>query len=265
MRIRTIFSYNSLSMLQRIILRIIFITIPSTAHSTLKMAEGDPGKIKHTIESLLSENPNLIRTEERVRCILTGHEVPCKLPAIQQYLNGKKYKRMTKDLHETFKYSDYEPMIATNVKKGHEKHLFCTLTLRHINKTPLHVLRHVQGKKYIRAKKRWDECQKEGTKFVPTPYLNRQHEDANESTSDVTDEMLGGGVDDDSDKDSLSDLYPVKYLKDLSLDENENQPPVAEVKPAETSGRKRTKPPTKKSKFSKPSSKKKKASLVVFE
>lgn len=222
-----------------------------------------------TIESILIENPNLIRTEERVRCILTGHEVPCKVPAIIQYLNGKKYKRITKDLEKSFNYSDYEPMIVKSVKKGHEKHLFCTLTLRHINKTPSHILRHVQGKKYIRAKKRWDECQKDGSKFVPTPYMNRPHGedlDASSSPKDVTDEMLGNDVDGDSDKDSLSDLYPTKYLEDLTLDENENQAPVAVIKPtAGSSGRKRTKPPTKRSKFSKPSSKKKKANLMVFE
>lgn len=50
---------------------------------------------------------------------------------------------------------------VTEVPPTHPRHqLFCKLTLRHINKSPAHVLRHSQGRRYQRALKKcklWEE------------------------------------------------------------------------------------------------------------
>lgn len=42
-------------------------------------------------------------------------------------------------------------VLANQVSLPLRHQLFCKLTLRHINKSPEHVLRHTQGRRYQRA------------------------------------------------------------------------------------------------------------------
>jgi len=52
-------------------------------------------------------------------------------------------------------------------KKNHERQLFCKLTWRHLNKEPHHVMKHIEGKRFQRAYVHWQECQTNGTEYVP--------------------------------------------------------------------------------------------------
>ncbi|XP_032489924.1 surfeit locus protein 2 isoform X2 [Phocoena sinus] len=100
--------------------------------------------------AFLREHPSL-RLEpgaRKVRCALTGHELPCRLPELQVYTRGKKYRRLVR-ASPAFDYAEFEPHIVPSTKNPHQ--LFCKLTLRHINKSPEHVLRHSQGRRYQRA------------------------------------------------------------------------------------------------------------------
>ncbi|XP_042770256.1 surfeit locus protein 2 isoform X2 [Panthera tigris] len=100
--------------------------------------------------AFLREHPSL-RLEPgaaKVKCALTGHELPCRLPELQVYTRGKKYRRLV-SASPAFDYAEFEPHIVPSTKNPHQ--LFCRLTLRHINKVPEHVLRHTQGQRYQRA------------------------------------------------------------------------------------------------------------------
>ncbi|KAM9720373.1 surfeit locus protein 2 isoform 2-T2 [Dama dama] len=102
------------------------------------------------VRAFLREHPSL-RLEPgacKVRCALTGHELPCRLPELQLYTRGKKYRRLVR-ASPAFDYAEFEPHIVPSTKNPHQ--LFCRLTLRHINKSPEHVLRHTQGRRYRRA------------------------------------------------------------------------------------------------------------------
>lgn len=44
---------------------------------------------------------------------------------------------------------------------------FCLLTLKHVNKQPDHVQRHVEGRRFLKSYQYWLECQEKGVKFVP--------------------------------------------------------------------------------------------------
>ncbi|XP_055397550.1 surfeit locus protein 2 isoform X3 [Bubalus kerabau] len=102
------------------------------------------------VRAFLREHPSL-RLEPgacKVRCALTGHELPCRLPELQVYTRGKKYQRLVR-ASPAFDYAEFEPHIVPSTKNPHQ--LFCKLTLRHINKSPEHVLRHTQGRRYQRA------------------------------------------------------------------------------------------------------------------
>ncbi|XP_065552224.1 surfeit locus protein 2 [Lathamus discolor] len=151
----------------------------------------------------------------RVRCRLTGHEMLCRLSDLQAYTNGKKYQRLVKTAGE-FDYSMFEPHIVPSTKNLHQ--LFCKLTLRHINKYPEQVLAHVQGRRYQKALKTYEECQKEGVEYIPTCLRQKQrrmqHSDdqMNRSRQPYRKEEFWEPQSSDEDgeetDDSMSDLYP---------------------------------------------------------
>uniref|UniRef100_A0A670YBI4 Surfeit 2 n=1 Tax=Pseudonaja textilis TaxID=8673 RepID=A0A670YBI4_PSETE len=151
----------------------------------------------------------------QVRCTLTGHELPCRLPELQAFTAGKRYLRLSKT-SEVLDYSEYEPHIVPSTKNPNQ--LFCKLTLRHLNKIPEHVLRHVRGRRYQKALRRYEECQKEGLEYVPASLLHKRRRPRQETDNGLC-ERRGkpkgafweppasdeGGSETD---DSLSDLYP---------------------------------------------------------
>ncbi|XP_068067244.1 surfeit locus protein 2 [Anomalospiza imberbis] len=151
----------------------------------------------------------------KVRCRLTGHELPCRLSELQAYTSGKKYQRLIKAARE-FDYATFEPHIVPSTKNLHQ--LFCKLTLRHINKLPEHVLRHVQGKRYQKALKTYEQCQREGVEYVPA--CLRQKKQRAQHPDDQTNgsrqphrkeefwEPKSSEEDGEETDDSMSDLYP---------------------------------------------------------
>jgi len=179
--------------------------------------------IHSSVKSLLLSNPALRQiSSTRILCSLTNHEIPCTEKAITQHIQGKKYKRLSKNLvtHPNItieSFEQYQPHIIPSSKKHHEHQLFCTLTLRHINKLHHHVQRHIDGRKYKNAKARWEQCQATGETFKPTPLQdrNKRNDKDTEETSNDKDEQEGYG----SDVDSLSDLYPDMDFDKLTLQE----------------------------------------------
>ncbi|NXP55208.1 SURF2 protein, partial [Heliornis fulica] len=172
----------------------------------------------------LREHPLLTLAEPgKVRCRLTGHEMPCRLSELQAYTNGKKYQRLIKTAKE-FDYGKFEPHIVPSTKNLHQ--LFCKLTLRHINKFPEHVLRHVQGKRYQKALKRYQDCQREGVEYVPACLRHKkqrpQHRDdqMNGSRQPFRKEEFWEPKSSDEDEeetdDSMSDLYPPALFPEKS-------------------------------------------------
>ncbi|KAM6243781.1 surfeit locus protein 2 [Porphyrio hochstetteri] len=172
----------------------------------------------------LRQHPLLTLAEPgKVRCRLTGHEMPCRLSELQAYTNGKKYQRLIKTARE-FDYGKFEPHIVPSTKNLHQ--LFCKLTLRHINKLPEHVLRHVQGKRYQKALKTYEHCQKEGVEYIPACLRQKK-----QRTQHPDDQMNGNrqpyrkeefwepkSSDEDGEEtdDSMSDLYPPALFSEKS-------------------------------------------------
>ncbi|KAJ1146457.1 hypothetical protein NDU88_012730 [Pleurodeles waltl] len=178
-------------------------------------------ELPEEIRSFLLQHPTLGLVEgNKVRCRLTGHELPCRLPELQIYTSGKKYLRLIKTT-KTFDYCEFEPHVVPSTKNPHQ--LFCKLTLRHINKVPEHVLRHVQGRRYQRALKRYEECQAEGVEYVPLCLLQKKKRPPREEEpfTGKKEQSKKGEVwepgsseeEEDSD-DSLSDLYPAELFSE---------------------------------------------------
>ncbi|KAM3911801.1 surfeit locus protein 2 [Leptodactylus fuscus] len=161
----------------------------------------------------------------KVRFTVTGHELPCRLPDLRSFTEGKKYQRL-RSHPPASDYSTYEPHIVPSIKNGQQ--LFCKLTLRHINKIPEHVQRHVQGKRYLRALHRYEECKKQGVEYVPACLQNkkkqRHSEDERKRTSEGGDtwEPKDSHSEDSDSGDSMSDLYPAHMFSKQSQADEEN-------------------------------------------
>ncbi|CAK8690743.1 unnamed protein product [Clavelina lepadiformis] len=194
------------------------------------MTSAEGNEIPVELEQILKDNTGLKLVENgRIKCLLTGHEMVCRKHVIEQHIEGKKYLRMSKGINKQFSLIAHEPHLVPSIKKGHEHQLFCTLTLRHVNKIPQHIERHVNGKKFLRAKARWEDCQKSGEKFVPTPMLNRQNKDfVAKEDAEGTNEVLDGDI---SEADSFSDLYPEKYFEKLRLSSSDEENAMKVAKP----------------------------------
>ncbi|KAM4889794.1 surfeit locus protein 2 isoform 4-T4 [Sylvia borin] len=177
----------------------------------------------------------------KVKCKLTGHELPCRLSELQAYTSGKKYQRLIKAARE-FDYGTFEPHIVPSTKNLHQ--LFCKLTLRHINKLPEHVLRHVQGKRYQKALKTYEECQREGVEYIPACLRGKkqraQHPDEQTNGSRQPHrkeefwEPKSSEEDGEETDDSMSDLYP---QTDRPFKEEIQEPPSKTQKLQESNQR----------------------------
>uniref|UniRef100_A0A8D0DN18 Surfeit 2 n=1 Tax=Salvator merianae TaxID=96440 RepID=A0A8D0DN18_SALMN len=175
------------------------------------------------LERFLEQHPSLrlVPPGKKVRCTLTGHELPCRLPELQAYTTGKKYLRLSK-VSGVLDYSEYEPHIVPSTKNPHQ--LFCKLTLRHINKIPEHVLRHVQGRRYQKALSKYEECQKNGVEYVPACLMQKRRRRQHEEPDGSRQQRQKGGFwepplsdeDGSESEDSMSDLYPPELFPEKS-------------------------------------------------
>ncbi|XP_060065801.1 surfeit locus protein 2-like [Ylistrum balloti] len=156
------------------------------------------------LQSILKKYPTLSlqKGREKIRCELSGHEMPCSHETVNTYINGKKFQKLL--AQKTFEYEKYKQHIIPSTKKGRQHQLFCMLTLRHMNNLPDHIQKHLEGRRFLKAYKRWEECQRTGEVFKPLESKKKQEEQAlDEEDSDK-----------ESDVDSLSDLYPAADFED---------------------------------------------------
>ncbi|KAA0717449.1 Surfeit locus protein 2 [Triplophysa tibetana] len=172
--------------------------------------------LSEDLRTFLQAHPFLqLDDSKKIKCTLNGHEFPCSLDELQHFTSGKKYKQLSAEAQ--FDYSRYEPHIVRSSKQPNR--LFCKLTLRHINRVPQHVLRHVSGQRYKKALGEYEECVRQGVEFVPASLRHKKSPKENDDVtgsdnrvkrkedSVICDPSLSDEEKNDSD-DSMSDLYP---------------------------------------------------------
>ncbi len=86
----------------------------------------------------------------RLRCLVTGHEMPRKLAAVKPHFLGRRFKSKVDKWKPDFDYAQYEPHIVPD--RSNPKHfLFCRLTHSVLPRLPLVVEAHVNGRKFKHA------------------------------------------------------------------------------------------------------------------
>ncbi|XP_051981481.1 LOW QUALITY PROTEIN: surfeit locus protein 2 [Xyrauchen texanus] len=176
--------------------------------------------LSEDLRSFLQNHPFFELTDcKKVKCTLNGHELPCSLNELQLFTAGKKYKKLSEEAE--FNYSQYEPHIVASTKQPNR--LFCKLTLRHLNRVPQHILRHVNGKRYKKAHENYEECVRQGVASVPARLKQKkrpkERDDATGSDRRHKRKEDSGiwapsssDVEKGDSEDSMSDLYPTSMF-----------------------------------------------------
>uniref|UniRef100_A0A1I7VQC5 Surfeit locus protein 2 n=1 Tax=Loa loa TaxID=7209 RepID=A0A1I7VQC5_LOALO len=94
------------------------------------------------LQGLLDQYPVFEYDErQKLRCTLTGHEIPSNFDQLDQYVKTSKFVRAWK-MHQIMKeYGEYFDDIGP-----HE--FGCKITMKIISKDPDDLLRHINGKKF---------------------------------------------------------------------------------------------------------------------
>ena len=112
----------------------------------------------------------------RIKCGITGHEMPAKEAIVRQHISGKKFLRLAKEWkkpdeaqstnrwlekkkHKKEKNLTFRTFLETHTK--HENMLYCKLTGRSVRNEEIHIQRHIKGKKF---KKALDHCKQKLSK-----------------------------------------------------------------------------------------------------
>ena len=173
-----------------------------------------------SLADLLAKNSNVLLLTEnnRVRCLLTDHEMPPNASVVHAYLTGKKFKK-AKEWY-TYDYSEFLPHIVPD--KRDARKLFCRLTRHSLNKIPDEVRKHVGGKKFQRLKAEHEAKQLKKTQKVRDDDDDDDGDDGEEGDSEMdiwvppADLLEDDGDDhdgddgDEPDKASSSDVVPLK-------------------------------------------------------
>lgn len=98
---------------------------------------------------ILKDNANLALTDSnKIKCSITGHEMPPNVEIVQQYLNSKRFQKAVKWYSHDF--SQYLPHIVPH--DSNPKLLTCKLTTLTLNRIPEEIEVHVNGKRFQRYK-----------------------------------------------------------------------------------------------------------------
>lgn len=97
---------------------------------------------------------NADATPPRLRCRVTGHELPpADLAAVQRHFQGKRFA-----LHKQNLGVDWASYEAAHIvpDRANPKRLFCQLTRRHLNRLRGEVDAHIVGRSYQAALRLWE-------------------------------------------------------------------------------------------------------------
>lgn len=121
------------------------------------------------LDQLLGKYASLKCNEEKTKiiCEWSGHEMPLSAEHVNSYVSGNKYKKLlTKNINQA-DLAKYKEFLVASTKSWGKNQFFCLLTLKHVNKQPDHVQKHVEGRRFQKSYQYWLECQEKGVKFVP--------------------------------------------------------------------------------------------------
>merc|ERR1712012_521029 len=150
---------------------------------------GNRMEVETNFDDILKLHQALSKTENnRIKCGITGHEMPAKEATVRQHICGKKFLRLAKEWKKPDEaQATNRTFLETHTK--HENMLYCKLTGRSVRNEELE----------FRPMREWGQRSRQDREF---------------------EEMIGGNEGPDSDEDDCHDLYP--WLKNGENDSGMN-------------------------------------------
>lgn len=142
------------------------------------------------ITELLAQHPSLsLNDRGKIHCSLTGHDVPARLDALQQFIAGRAYQHARAWYAADF--AKYEPYIIAHKKDS--KKLFCRLTRKQLNRIPEEVEAHVTGRRYNLRKAEADARKAKGKDPFAVPDEEAGSSDGEGDIDMVEFDLIDGG------------------------------------------------------------------------
>jgi hypothetical protein len=92
----------------------------------------------------------IVTESDRIRCLVTGHEMARSVQAIKSHFEGRKFKAKAGKWKPAFNFAQYEPHIVED--RSNPKHfLYCRITRSTIPRLAGSVEAHVNGRRYQNA------------------------------------------------------------------------------------------------------------------
>jgi len=146
-----------------------------------------------TLEEFVAAHSDAETTDNgKVRCTLTGHEMPALLPTVQAYWGGKKY-RNTK-ARSAYDFAQHEPYLVPHMKNPYL--LYCTLTKQPLSKEQRVVEAHVGSKRFQKLREGAASASASRSEGIGDGDDDEEAMDDEEELEDEQDEIaefLGGG------------------------------------------------------------------------
>ncbi|EIE23479.1 hypothetical protein COCSUDRAFT_65937 [Coccomyxa subellipsoidea C-169] len=121
-----------------------------------------------------------IQADGRCQCLLNGHVFGSNPQDLLKFIGGAKYQRLLAKAENEKQIKRYEPFIHTSKNFGDK--MYCSLTCHLMNKNLASIERHVQGKKYRKAKELHDKGEFE---LIVEPDLVEEDEDEDEEETEA--------------------------------------------------------------------------------
>ena len=161
-------------------------------------------KPKLSLEALVAKHENLKLSfgEEsntfgpKIINTVSKHEIKATEEELLRYINTKDYKKSLEKWYDDVEFEKYLPHIVPH--KGNPKKLVCLLTKKKLNKIPVEVEKHVNGKNFkkkLLEKQEFEAKQKE-KKLKKEEEHGMEEEDEEEEEND--EEMLQDESEDES-------------------------------------------------------------------
>jgi len=101
------------------------------------------------LEAWLKEHADEVETLEngKIRCKLTGHDIPKRLDALQAHWKGRVYRRAIENRKKSVDLTPYQPHIVPH-KRDHRL-VYCRLTMKVLHNDMEEIEKHVQGRRFL--------------------------------------------------------------------------------------------------------------------
>jgi len=167
------------------------------------------------LANLLAEHPELQSVSAtRVRCTLTGHEMPMNHDTVLHFIQGTKFQRAKQLQAQLQKHEQYF--------EDRGSYLFCKLTRRRLTKQGAVIEKHINGRRFQFLSAKAAEADENGNQMEtgslsdPDDPAEPRLIDASDADSD-DDILVNGNFGDDDSTSSVSSLQDLEASENCDL------------------------------------------------